>query len=462
MPVASTADLTRVDEGRRPGWALTAILSTFAVAKIAIAATSRVVRSPDSRWYEELDWSGRARLPSASLVYALAPSPRVAVVAVAVLSSAALTALALVAGRLVLRLGGTPWLGVAASSLVVVLALSKRFMLWDVVIYSEALTIAATALVVAGVLWFHLSPGSGALVAVGAAALWLASLRELAPLSVAFVLAAIAPMVWAWARGDRRATLAAVAAGLVAVLAAGVLAAYSSRNETGTALGPEAAARYGSDGIGSFPANFVGIYLRRIEPHDDRKQWFVERGMPPMSPQLVEAWTRDSTTPAVWSEHDFLGWAQEHGRETYLRFLLTHPSYALLEPVRSGGLSGVLLPTTGWLGSNVDAFDIGFGVLPPVVDEAIILGGSMWALALVLGLAAGLLARLALLGHPALAWALACLLGWALVISLLTWHGSTIEYERHGVASSFLLLLGLLLVALASIAARRPAPSPTS
>ncbi|MGI8791850.1 MAG: hypothetical protein ACR2H3_01500, partial [Acidimicrobiales bacterium] len=230
----STAQLSRgLDVGDIP--VVASIGALFGV-KLWVAMRGIVVGSPDSRWYRELDWSGRGRLPSASLIYAILPTDRLAVVLVAVVSALCIALLIWEVAATVRGVDGNYPLSGVSAVVIAGIALSGRFLLWDRVIYSESLTVSFTALTLALLLKLIRDQRPWVLLAGFLSALFLASLRETGPATLVLWWLAVVPVVTTMVRTSvaSRWTVIVALAGSVP-LALG-LAWYGGQNTKGTAM----------------------------------------------------------------------------------------------------------------------------------------------------------------------------------------------------------------------------------
>lgn len=203
----------------------------------------------------------------------------------------------------------------------------------------------------------------GALRAVGALALSLLALVVAAGLPLAHrltwpravgVLGALA--LWLTMR-DSHAVVAA-AGGATIVLGAAVSWVRARRRSAGeprrrgplVALGVGAlvlaamvgwAASHGDRH--AFPVR--NVYEVRVLPYADRVQWFADHGMPQADqftgPSARPPYLEEGLPPVVYVADDdptlgeWLDWVESDGRVAFARYVATHPTYLVTEPLRS-------------------------------------------------------------------------------------------------------------------------------
>ncbi|MGI8793214.1 MAG: hypothetical protein ACR2H3_08560, partial [Acidimicrobiales bacterium] len=143
----------------------------------------------------------------------------------------------------------------------------------------------------------------------------------------------------------------------------------------------------------------------------------------------------------------------------YTEFLLTHPGYTATAPLRDSRTWELVLPVSGWAGSNLSPEPGDTTPFPAWLDSLVGFGKSraVFLSACVAGLLS--LAVAAGRGFRVLAWVLAACATWAMALTWLAWHGSPIEFERHGIGSAFLLhVVVAVSVLVGATSAMRSAP----
>jgi drug/metabolite transporter (DMT)-like permease len=128
----------------------------------------------------------------------------------------------------------------------------------------------------------------------------------------------------------------------------------------------------------------------------------------------------------------------QRGRTTYAAFLVTHPAFLVVGPVRD-------LPQMMW--PDTEPF-VPVGYRPPItIPRPGAAGRVMLVAAMVLAVLALGLSRLRATARrgpvEAVGWAMLLLVAPHLV---LVWHGDAMQVERHAVQAALQAWLGLLLV----------------
>lgn len=331
-----------------------------------------------------------------------------------------------------------------AFALVLLFSLSPEILIWNWVMLSESVSISLLAVFTASWLW--LVTGRrwhkvGTLVAV--AALWVFARDSNAwqLLMIAGLVALSAPRL----RG--RATYLALAVAFVGLFTA----SYLTSNVTARWAVP-----------------LQNVVADRVLPSPERTAYFAAHGMP-VTPGLMEA---DDPRPrrialrrALMEDSHLSGfrkWLYERGKLTYLQFLLSHPAWLLLEPVRNSHelSSSGLVP-----GSGERSMPQAQGALP---------NPPAYTLPNFSRLVREPLAKLTDLVGPGVLWVAAALCTALLIIAitgrhtrvpprvlvalsmvalaypgaLVTWHGDSNELVRHALSIDVQLRLGLWLLIL--------------
>jgi hypothetical protein len=299
-----------------------------------------------------------------------------------------------------------PW----AALLVLLFSLTAPVIMWDTVLLSESVTISLFALAVALALLVVQRPTwwlvGGFVATIG---LWVFA-RD----SNAYVAAcvAVAAALMAIRPGFRREK-AAVALGCLAFAGAG----YASANHGGRWWAP-----------------MWDVWTQRIEPSPQKKAYFAARA------------------------HG-KNWFDDQARTIYADYLLSHPAYALTQPFHgtqklsvssTSNLASVLAPDlTAYNDNAVHRV----APLPTSVGRIIWLDGAVLVLA---ALGVVLLAAFHLARGRNPAWIVPLvLIVTTYPASLVAWHMSGQEVDRHAIGGALGLRFGILLLALLLVDALR-------
>lgn len=186
---------------------------------------------------------------------------------------------------------------------------------------------------------------------------------------------------------------------------------------------------------------FYNILGRRILPVPEYIAYFADHGMP-ISPALLERTGASAGAFYHDSLEEFRTWTDNHGKLTYIRFLITHVIYSITAP--GSEFQDNYLNEVGWLVHP----DPGFprvNVEPRLATAAsnlllVSYGGTVFL--------AGILWRRKWLSEsPWLAVPLVMIL-LALPHFWLVWHGDAAEVQRHGLTAAVQAVLGFALLCL--------------
>ena len=330
-----------------------------------------------------------------------------------------------------------------AAAAVVAFSLTSPVTMWERSVLSESLALSLLALVLAAAIQVARGvTGRRVAALLVAAALWSATRDSHASvLLVGGAAALVAVAVW-WVRarrhGDRdeaprgRALWAVLGGGLVVIA---LVAAW------GSARGERHA----------FPMR--NVYEVRVLPYPERVEWFADHGMPQaeefMGPDARVPYREQGLPPVVYVGDDdaelgpWLDWVGSDGRLAFARFVASHPTFVVTEPLRT--------PERAF---NNARGDRGFYAPPdmravPAVDRVLALSTP-----LVLVVAAAALAWVA--GRrrwtPAfVAGSVAAAL--AVPHGVLAWHSDGMETARHLAVPAAQLHAGVLLMAVGAVGA---------
>lgn len=373
-------------------------------------------------------WAGRRPAMYAILAKVVARSHTLLFLLQAVVATIAWLALAwLVYTRL------RPRVLAAATAIVVLFAsLSLDVVQWDRVLLTESLTISlAIALLVLGVLFVEEPSWVRGSALVGTAFAWV-FLRDSNGYVVACFAAAL--LVAAIASRPRRAAFTAVVGALLLVFIAGA---------TSSAIG------HRWEG----PLKDV-ITIRALE-HSDRTDYLLARGLP-LTRSEVSRIAGQCVLPSrpgacvVVTDPRFYEWIRTKGRSAYSRWLLTHPTVAMTDPIRnSGEMLGYRLPVDRFSRYRFAPASLAERIFF-VRNQRVLLAESLFAFGLVaFGLAiAPVRRRLSPLGWVVLT-ALATLYPHLVVV----WTFGALETQRHALAASVTLRIGTVLAVACAIEA---------
>jgi hypothetical protein len=196
---------------------------------------------------------------------------------------------------------------------------------------------------------------------------------------------------------------------------------------------------------------FLHLTSERILTDRSQTQWFADHGMP-VTPALLDL--RGPYLPTY--EHTYLTspalasfrqWADRHGQEAYIVYVVTHPAWSLTRPF--GGHEELSSALLGYYGSP------GYQPWWPAPMRHLLLVDpkeAMLAEAIGLGLAVGwVFARGA---KPSKAWAIPALIAVSGLCHLvLAWLGDTWEIGRHSVDGMVQVQVGILLCLAVVVAA---------
>jgi len=405
---------------RWAGWLVGAVV----LLRLVAVAGMRLYLYVDSGEYDRIDFTGDWRRPWATpLLYWLIPgNARGLVVGQALVGAACWATLALSAAA---------WFRYRTSRMVVAgvlaaLGCTTIVTNWDAAKLSESLGLSLTVLVIAAWLNFarRTEPVTAVLVAV-ATLPWLFVRQSLVPTAwLVVLLAAVATAVLARRRSvrDLGVRLLALLCIVLAVEAALATATYGRNQEI-------------------VRENLLVIVANRVADDPAQLAWFTDHGMPvPKSGQLDPDSLREDPAFSDWVAHE--------GRSTYLRYLVTHPGYALTAPLDD--FAGVRpssaedeQPQAAML-SPGDRYATTRPVLPAVVEDVLFGAGDtgmvISLLVVVLGWSVARVRRRTARWPIPLA-----VVALALASLYIGWHGATPELGRLALLGAVALRIGLYL-----------------
>lgn len=224
------------------------------------------------------------------------------------------------------------WRRWIVTAVIVAFPLARPIAMWDHSVLSESLTTSLFAGLVATAVWFVRKPSPlRVLAVVGAAAAWVAT-RDANVLAIAVVGVGIVAYKLGGAvrRLASHQPIGRSLLDLTAALAVGLLA-VSGLSVLSSSIGDRDA------------VPLAHVFSVRILPYPDRLDWFADQGMPQADllrsraedldparqPPLLGLSATDKLLEPWWD------WLRSDGRPTFARWLLTHPTYLISEPLES-------------------------------------------------------------------------------------------------------------------------------
>ena len=411
-----------------------ALLAGVYVAFRAGGFSNIAVRVTDTPSYEETAahplWSvgflGGTRPFAVPLLYEAFHSDDARIVAQVAVSTACWLLLAAAVARTIRH----PVVRLLAFATVLAFGVIRELTLWDGIVFSESLTLALLALVLAA---------------------WLTLVERPTPARAAVALTTL--FFWAFTRDSNAYTVLAVGA-LAAVT---LVDARHRRLKLALVAGCVAifAASFASAEAGQrWLLPVKDVVFRRVLETPDMKRYFAEHGHPVVGNWTLKPWL-------------------EEARGVYTGYLVRHPGYTLSAPFH--GRQKALYSTPDNLTSLVDP-DLGLywvnqgaGFMrPPSVLSRIFFVRGVWAALALVAAAVVLAAAAAAWRRPPPVWLVpAGILLTTYPHLLAVWHFSGYEVDRHAFQAAlllrfgaFLLLLFVLDHVLTTLRSRRPAREP--
>jgi hypothetical protein len=403
------------------GWLVGAVV----VLRLLAVAGMRLYIYVDSGEYDRVDFSGDWRRPWATpYLYWLIPgNERGTVIGQALVGAVCWATLALCAAA---------WFRLRNSRIAVAVAIGALGCTtvvtnWDAAKLSESLGLSLTVLVIAA--WLNFVRRTDAVTAglVAMATLpWLFVRQSVIPTAwlVVLLTAIAAVVVWRHRRtsGMVVVQILAVLCAVLAIETAAASITYSHNQEI-------------------VQENLLVIVANRVAPDPGRLQWFEDHGMP------VPA-SGDLGPDALRSDPAFADWVAHEGRSTYVKYLATHPWYALTAPlgdftsVRQSALDEYERPTA--MLAPPDSYATSRPVLPSLVEQALFgPGDTGMVITLLLVVLGWTIARIR---RRSVRWTIPLSLVGLAFASLYTgWHGATPELGRLALMGAIALRIGLFL-----------------
>lgn len=438
--------LWRLVAQHRETWLLLVVLLVGRVVAIAGAVPLRYFDSAEYTGAVDLSGRGRRTWP-VPLFFELIPGDdRLIIWTQAVLGALGWWLLAVVLWAMC----KDRWVGRAVAITVAALALTVNVTNWDSTILSEPLTILLTLVLVALVFEVVRRPSVGVVVGAGVVAVpWLALRQNHVLIGVGSALLFGVSALWCHrtSRRDQQAS-AKIFAALAVILV--VLSGFSwimfSRNTE------------------IVDQNLTTVFADRILPDAGHRDWFVERGMPLPS-------SGDYSYQSLDASSSFQRWVKDDGPGLYVRFLSSHPGYAIGGPL--GDLTAPQAyyqrPPTFHAAMLATSEQYGFArrVLPATVEDLLFAPGTKTMVSqptlpneapredlaiteantgsIVLWLVLGtMFALVSWRRFRAPTWVALALLVISWVAIFMSWHASSVELNRHALVSSITLRVALI------------------
>lgn len=370
-------------------------------------------------WLTSELWAGK-RTPAVPLLLKLTSGSGQAMWMQIGIASLCWAALAVVVAQQV----SPGWRRVCAAAAVLAFSLSKPVTMWDRSVLSETLAIAFLALALAASIRLVAAPSvrrAGLL--AGALLLW-STTRDTHLVVVAALAVGTAVALAATRRSWRRVGVVLVALLLLIVTVGSAGAWVGERGEQ----------------------PLMNVFAVRILPYPQRVAWFGRHGMPdaPALAKVAALAPERGDAPVSTADLHARGlaawrrWLNRDGSRTLLRWMVDHPAYVLMEPLRE--------PERAF---NNASGSLGFYAVPGFPVLPLVTGAFFLPIAVCL-IAAGLLAvrwcRARALRPIELVGAVAMVL--AVPHAITAWHFDGMETVRHLLVPGLQFRLGLLLAAI--------------
>lgn len=195
---------------------------------------------------------------------------------------------------------------------------------------------------------------------------------------------------------------------------------------------------------------YLNVITTRILPDTTLTTAMAQQGMP-VSPDLLRFTGKRAygenyglyTDPALAGFRD---WLFEDGKQSYMRFLLTHPQWAFAEPFRDRDTILGLIREDDGFPHSTSRSQKWVGAIIYANRPGIFLGGFCIAILL----AAYALGRSTSIGLAAW-WVPLGLLLFAWPLGMIAWHGDSMDIGRHAMQAGVQARLGILLLALFAV-----------
>jgi hypothetical protein len=391
-------------------------------------------RFPTSAEYFRLDFLGRdPRLWTVPLLYWLLPTDSLRVAGQVILAAGSWWVLASSASSMVrdrrVRLG--------LRLIVLALGVAAPIAEWNSAILGESAAISLTALLVAAWLVYAQRPRvATAIWVILATILWTFTRQDHVFIGALIAVVVLASLL----RTGARTLTVSVAIALVVIAALGFVTA--SRNKSLATV------------------NLTAIVAERVLPNQGYFNWFVFQGGMPDTPAIRSAVGKYPPEFYLGSDPHFGPWVRTHGLHTYIRFLLTHPKFTLVDPLPyiTGEERSLLVsppasnplspdPTPSFLSPNAN-WARHRDVLPSVIQDLLFSPGQSGDVILLGGIAVGLAVvawRRRVLDRRLLVPAV--VLGTVLPQIYVVWLSSASELDRHAIIIAVSVRIALWLVA---------------
>jgi len=186
------------------------------------------------------------------------------------------------------------------------------------------------------------------------------------------------------------------------------------------------------------------VITMRILPKQDYLAYFSENGMP-VSPELMALSGRWATSDDYAIVNDlrlkkFSRWLFRDSQEVYIKFLLSHPEYAIEAPLEN---IKQLLAADYFSVIPIDHY---IPALPTLINEALYPLRWFWLYLWLSLFAAGFISASHINYRIELYWLIITFLLLSIPHMYLVWHGDALDVERHAVLANIQWRLGFLMM----------------
>ena len=406
------------------------IVLIFLVVRGLAFSWSPIRRLPDTRWFEELDLLARGyhRFPTVPLLYRVVGSDHFRTVAQFTLAAVCWSILAAVIAATM----RTSRLRVWAFAAILLFGSSVQIVVWDRNLLAESVGFSLAAAAMASWILLLARPSVGSATAVCVSMLFFSFVREtFAALTMLLVPVLLISLVFRQARRYRVAVL------VVLLLISTASLAILLRKDVRWQFAME------------------NVITKRILTDPERLATFRDAGMP-VTPQLMAlagGWASSDGWRLHQSEEfrGFRQWLVSDFPRAYRKYLLEHPKWTLLAPLKDR--ESLLSPAPFY------CYEGQVSILPLWLTGIVYPDSPFFLLACLCAVTAFAIFVFARPGAPRTWIVPIALLASTPIHALIVWHGDAMEVGRHAVALAGnlrLAILVLLLFAADAFASKAP------
>jgi len=186
------------------------------------------------------------------------------------------------------------------------------------------------------------------------------------------------------------------------------------------------------------------VITKRILPNQEYLEYFAENGMP-VTPELMALsgrWANSDDYAVINSTElkKFTRWLFNDARNVYVKFLITHPVYAIKSPLAE---IQTLLGSDHMLGIPVPDY---VPVLPSQVNELFYPVSWFWVYLWLSLISTGFIFATGLRTSKSIYWFILAFLLLSIPHLYLVWHGDALDVARHAVLANIQFHLGVWLL----------------